>query len=68
MRNVYLAIMLSGIPGAQTVTVGTAAAAPGQRATGVIAVPVGTDASLDIPVIVINVYTGEHPAIVEEDL
>src|SRR5882762_8365482 len=54
MRCIYLAIMLSGIVSAQSVTVGTAAASPGQRATGVIAVPAGVDAAMDIPVIVIN--------------
>ncbi len=54
MRSVCLAIMLSGIASAQSVTVGTAVAAPGQRATGVIAVPAGVDAAMDIPVIVIN--------------
>jgi predicted deacylase len=46
--------MLSGIASAQSITVGTAVAAPGQRATGVIAVPAGVDAAMDIPVIVIN--------------
>src|SRR6266852_6954648 len=52
----HLAILLSlnGLAGAQQVTVGTAAASPGQRATGVIAVPAGVDAATDIPVIVIN--------------
>jgi predicted deacylase len=52
----HLAIMMStfGVMSAEQVTVGTAAAAPGQRATGVIAVPAGVDAAMDIPVIVIN--------------
>lgn len=54
MRVVCLAIMLSGLAYAQSVTVGTAAAALGQRATGVIAVAAGVDAAMDIPVIVIN--------------
>ena len=36
------------------VTVGTATAHPGQRATGVIHVPAGADSATDIPVIVIN--------------
>src|SRR5258706_7221260 len=51
-----LAIILSlnGLAGAQQVTVGSATASPGQRATGVIAVPAGVDAAMDIPVIVIN--------------
>ncbi len=54
MRSVYLAIVLSGIAGAQSISVGTAVAAPGERAAGVIAVPAGVDAAMDIPVIVIN--------------
>jgi hypothetical protein len=39
---------------AQRLTVGTASAARGQTATGVIAVPAGSDAAYDIPVAVIN--------------
>lgn len=35
-------------------TVGTASAAPGQKATGVLAVPAGSDAGLDIPVAVVR--------------
>ncbi len=35
-------------------TVGTAAAAPGQKATGVLSVPAGVDAGLDIPVAVVQ--------------
>jgi predicted deacylase len=35
-------------------TVGTATAAPGQKATGYLRVPAGVDAPTDIPVIVIN--------------
>jgi predicted deacylase len=35
-------------------SVGTATAAPGQRATGYLEVPVGVDAATNIPVIVIN--------------
>jgi predicted deacylase len=37
-----------------TVTVGTAVAAPGQKATGVIEVPAGSDPATSIPVVVIN--------------
>jgi predicted deacylase len=51
---IAIMLSLSGIAGAQPVTVGTAAASPGQRANGVIAVPAGVDAAMDIPVIVIN--------------
>jgi predicted deacylase len=35
-------------------TVGTASPAPGQKATGVLAVPAGSDAALDIPVVVVR--------------
>jgi hypothetical protein len=38
----------------ETFTVGTASAARGAKAAGVIAVPAGTDAALDIPVAVVN--------------
>jgi predicted deacylase len=37
-----------------TFTLGTASAAPGQKATGVLAVPAGSDAALDIPVAVVR--------------
>ena len=39
---------------AADVSIGTATARPGQRATGVIRVPAGVDAATDIPVIVVN--------------
>ena len=39
-------------------TVGTASAARGEKATGVLAIPKGSDAGLDIPVAVVN---GEKP-------
>ena len=35
-----------------TFTVGTATAAPGQKATGILEVPAGTDAAMSIPVVV----------------
>src|ERR1700687_349750 len=35
-------------------TVGTATAAPGQRATGYLEVPAGVDAATNIPVVVVN--------------
>jgi len=41
-----------------TFTVGTATAAPGQKATGVITIPAGVDASTDIPVVV---FRGARP-------
>ncbi len=37
-----------------TFTVGTASAAPGQKATGVLEIPAGSDAATSIPVIVVN--------------
>jgi len=49
-----LAAMFGGAALAQPFTVGTASAARGQRATGVIAVPAGPDAALEIPVAVVN--------------
>ncbi|HEV2298937.1 MAG TPA: M14 family metallopeptidase [Candidatus Acidoferrales bacterium] len=38
----------------QSITVGTATAAPGQKANGFIEVPAGVDAALQIPVVVVN--------------
>src|ERR1700737_5324248 len=35
-------------------TVGTASAAPGQKATGYLEVPAGVDAATNIPVVVVN--------------
>jgi len=39
---------------AQSFTVGTATAAPGQKATGYLEVPAGVDAATNIPVVVVN--------------
>lgn len=39
---------------AQSVTVGTASAAPGQKVTGYLEVPAGVDAATNIPVVVVN--------------
>ena len=39
---------------AQSFTVGTATAAPGQKATGVLEVPAGSDAATSIPVVVFH--------------
>ena len=41
-------------PDATQFAVGTASAGPGQKATGVLAVPAGSDAALDIPVAVVR--------------
>ncbi|MGB6669639.1 MAG: hypothetical protein WBE73_14925, partial [Candidatus Acidiferrum sp.] len=51
-----LLVPLSGLSvHAQTrFTVGTAAAAPGQKADGYIEVPAGVDAGTNIPVVVVN--------------
>jgi hypothetical protein len=38
----------------KTFTIGTASAAPGQKATGFLEVPAGVDAALNIPVAVVN--------------
>jgi predicted deacylase len=57
VRALGLAIVLAGVTVAQerpTFTVGTATAARGQKATGVIAVPAGSDPALDIPVAVFH--------------
>jgi len=42
------------VASAADVTIGTATAHPGQRATGVIRVPAGVDAATEIPIIVVN--------------
>src|SRR5882762_9417639 len=42
------------VAGAQSFRVGTAAAVPGQRATGYLEVPAGVDAATNIPVVVVN--------------
>ena len=43
---------------AQNVTIGTASATPGQKATGYIEVPAGVDEATNLPVIILN---GVHP-------
>ena len=58
-RLTALAVLLAGLVGqaavrAETFTVGTASATRGQKATGVLAVPAGSDAALDIPVAVVQ--------------
>jgi uncharacterized protein len=56
MRRVLLSLSIAfcGIGRGADLTVGTAAAAPGQKATGYIQVPAGVDAAVNIPVIVVN--------------
>jgi uncharacterized protein len=54
---VFMGACSFGIANAQdraTFTVGSATAQRGQKATGVIAVPAGSDAALDIPVVVVH--------------
>jgi predicted deacylase len=58
-RSVLISVMLAPLVGfslkAQTrFTVGTASAAPGQKANGFIEVPVGVDAGTNIPVVVVH--------------
>jgi predicted deacylase len=59
LRLTGAALLLAGLAGAATVraqsfAVGTASAARGEKATGVLAVPAGSDAGLDIPVAVVQ--------------
>ena len=54
LANISIFAMFSVTLSAQPFTVGTASAAPGQRATGVIDVPAGVDAGTQIPVIVVH--------------
>jgi len=54
LLTTLLAISAISIARSADLTVGTATARPGQRATGVIQVPAGIDAATNLPVIVIN--------------
>jgi uncharacterized protein len=59
LRMTAAALLLAGLAGAATVraqafAVGTASATRGQKATGVLAVPAGSDPALDIPVAVVH--------------
>jgi predicted deacylase len=61
---VILALLFTGLGAAQdrkTFTVGSATAARGQKATGTIEVPAGSDAALNIPVAVVH---GAKPGLV----
>lgn len=53
-RLIAVLAVISSVARAADVTVGTATAHSGQRATGFIEVPAGVDAATNIPVIVIN--------------
>ncbi len=54
MRGILQLLLILSVGQAADLTVGTATAKPGQRATGFIPVPAGSDAASNIPVIVIN--------------
>jgi len=54
IRVIAFLVVLSSTLRAADVTVGTATAHSGQRATGYIQVPAGVDAATNIPVIIIN--------------
>lgn len=49
-----IAFCAATMPAQSSFTVGTAAAAPGQKATGFLEVPAGSDAATSIPVVVIH--------------
>ena len=54
MLRLVIVLLLAITAYAQQLTVGTATAAPGQRATGYIEVPAGSDAGTRIPVVIIR--------------
>ncbi len=54
MLRVTIVLLLAVTSFAQTLTVGTASAAPGQKATGYIEVPAGSDPGTRIPVVIIR--------------
>ena len=53
-RTIFLIVALTSAALAADLTVGTATASSGQRATGVLPIPAGVDAATNIPVIVVN--------------
>ena len=54
LRPIVLALALPGAPLAANLAVGTAAARPGQKATGYIEIPAGVDPAMNIAVVVVN--------------
>jgi predicted deacylase len=54
MRQVLVSILITATGYAAEVSVGTASASPGHRATGFIQIPAGSDAAASVPVIVVN--------------
>src|SRR6516165_8666033 len=54
MRTLAILFVLAGTIHAAALTVGSATAQSGEKATGYISVPAGSDAAASIPVIVVN--------------
>jgi uncharacterized protein len=54
MRGAFLVFFVASVVSAQTFTSGNATAARGQKVSGTIEVPAGSDAALSIPVVVAN--------------
>jgi predicted deacylase len=54
LTMLLFAVFLCHAARSQSFTVGTASAAPGQKATGYLEVPAGVDAATSIPVVVVN--------------
>src|SRR5579862_3750876 len=54
MRAFFIFIAVAALAQAADVTIGTATARSGEKATGFIQVPVGSDAAAAVPVIVVN--------------
>src|ERR1700719_5069366 len=53
-RTIFLIVALTSAALAADLTVGTATARSGQKATGVLPVPAGVDPSTNLPVIIVN--------------
>jgi predicted deacylase len=65
MLNLGLVIAVLATAHAEDVTVGTATARTGQKATGYIEIPAGVDAATNLPVIIINgIKTGPKLALI----
>ena len=54
LAGLLIGVLFSPTASSQSFTVGTASAAPGQKATGYLEVPAGLDAATNIPVVVVN--------------
>jgi predicted deacylase len=53
-KQIFLIALFAALAAAADVTVGTATAHPGERATGVLPIPAGVDPATNVPVIIIN--------------